>query len=149
MPPTTRVWLQRILSLQSPRALPRIFPIVSVILDDWWNCSKPQDTAAMLEKWGHWMNSTGRWRELDKIYRATLPQARISICCLKCGICTVLTVLIFTFRFRQLLVTAEPIANILHPSSSGSCLSEQWKRLRCLGRYCTSHSRLAMFSHFR
>lgn len=67
MPPTTRVWLQRTLSLQSPRALPRIFPIVSVILDDWWNCLNPQDTAGLQEKSGHWLNSTGRWIDLDKI----------------------------------------------------------------------------------
>jgi len=107
MPPTTRVWLQRKLSLQSPRALARIFPIVSVILDDWWNCLNPPDTAVLLEMSGHWLNSTGRWIESDKIYRAPLPQTHISICCLTGGICAVLIALISTSHFRQPLLTAE------------------------------------------
>lgn len=125
MPPTTRVWLQRILSLQSPKALPRIFPIVSVILDDWWNCLNPQDTAVLLEKSRHWLNSTGRWIELDKIYRATLPQTRISICCPKCGTCAILILPIFTFHFRQLLVTAELRVD-KHPASQQLRLPFSW-----------------------
>lgn len=74
MPPTTRVWLQCILSFQSPRALPRIFSIVSVTLDDWRNWLNPQDTAVLLEKPGHWLNSPRKRRELGEIYRAALPQ---------------------------------------------------------------------------
>lgn len=125
MPPTTRVWLQIILSLESPRALPRIFPIVSVILDDWWNCLNPRDTAVLLEKSGHWLNSTGRWIELDKIYRGTRPQTHISIRCLKCGIRAVLILPIFTSHLRQLSVTAEPRAD-KHPTSQQLRLPFIW-----------------------
>lgn len=152
MPPTTRVWLQRILSLQSPRALPRIFPIVSVILDDWWNCLNPQDTAVLLEKSGHWLNSTGRRIiELDKIYRATLPQTRISICCLKCGTCyTNFTYLHFPFQTAFGNSRTQSWQTSCIPTAQAPHSSEQSERLRrCLGRYRISYSGLSMFFHFR
>lgn len=151
MPPTTRVWLQSILSFQSPRALPRIFPIVSVTLDDWRNWLNPRDTAVLLEKPGHWLNSPGKRIKLSEIYRAALPQTHHHLLPEVWAMCnTDFTSLHFPFQTAVSNTRTQRWQKSRHPSSSGSHLPEEPKRLwQCLFRQFMLCPRLTVFFHFR